>query len=282
VKRSAILFVAVNYGTAEMAMRLAGAFRELPSAGGDLCLAFVDNSDGRDQGELERRLGSSQPSVRCWTAPGNLGYFGGARYGVKLALEAGADPDWIVVSNVDLSFDPQAVKSALACHDGRTTGVVAPAIQSSISGRALNPFMVQRPSAWKMHAYKYVFYPYWGLVGFTFLSDGMVWLRRLIEPRRDDRDGPQNIYAPHGAFIAISRELFSRSAPLDHPPFLFGEEITLAECARRQGLSVVYDPRIRVVHHEHASTATMPNRKRHAYVRDAAAYCADTFFCWKT
>lgn len=276
-----MVFLAVNYGTADLAMRLAEAFRELSCNRNEVCIAFVDNSDGRDKGDLERQLSASQPLIHCWTAPENLGYFGGARYGVNLLAESGADPDWLVISNVDLSFDPAEVKAALARHDWRTIGVVAPAILSATSGRSLNPFMVRRPSVWRMHAYKVIFYPYWGLLGFTYVSGILARLRALIQsPLKSDWVGARNIYAPHGAIIALSRELLARASPLDHPPFLFGEEITVAECARRAGLAVVYDPSIRVIHAEHASTAAVPSRKRHVYVRDAAAYCANRFFGW--
>ena len=260
-------------------MKLADSFSGHAGDRTGVHIAFVDNSDGDDRGDLERRLHSLQPSITVWNAPGNLGYFGGARYGLERAIESGADPDWVVISNVDLSFDPAAVARALVRHDWRTVGVVAPAIRSSISGRPLNPFMIRRPPAWRMHAYKYTFRPYWGLVGYIFVSDAVRRLRRLIRsPRTADEVGPREIYAPHGAFIAISRALLAKASPLDHKPFLFGEEITVAESARCVGMAVIYDPSIEVLHAEHASTAAMPSRKRHAYLREAAAYRADTFF----
>src|SRR5262249_2176510 len=90
--------------------------------------------------------------------------------------------------------------------------------------------------------------------------------------------GPVPIYAPHGSFIAFRRTYFERGGSLNHPVFLFGEEIFVAETARRLGLTISYDRRLEVIHREHKSTGYFPSPRISAYSSQAATYCADQYF----
>lgn len=88
----------------------------------------------------------------------------------------------------------------------------------------------------------------------------------------------RQVYAPHGALMVLSREFFRRGGSLEHPPFLFGEEITIAEEALRVSLPVIYSPSIAVIHEQHASVSRLPSRVHHEFVSHAAAYVADEYF----
>lgn len=277
--RTSVLILAINYGTADKALEFAECLASHAGGNTGLTVAFIDNTDGEKRGWLEQELQVKYPLIACWTAPRNLGYFGGARFGLARATRAGLRPNWVAVTNVDVACDPTELQEVLANHDDSHIGVIAPAIRSSLTGRALNPFLERRPPRWRMHGYKYLFRRYWGLAGYTWLSRVTGGVRQSED---DQREGSilcsRAIYAPHGAFVVLSRELLTRAAPLDHPPFLFGEEFTVAEAARIARMPVLFEPRIRVIHREHASTSAMPSKVRHAYIRDAAAYCADAFF----
>jgi GT2 family glycosyltransferase len=91
-------------------------------------------------------------------------------------------------------------------------------------------------------------------------------------------EGVRTIYAPQGSCLVFSRRYFEQGGSLEYPAFLFGEEIFVAETVLRLGLQVVYDPRLRVWHDEHASTGRLRSRKLARYVGQSAAYLADTFF----
>jgi GT2 family glycosyltransferase len=89
---------------------------------------------------------------------------------------------------------------------------------------------------------------------------------------------PVAIYAPHGSFLIFNWSYFSTGGTLDHPTFLFGEEIFVAEAARRLKLRVVHDPRLVVFHEEHATTGIFPRAAMARYLRESSAYMADQFF----
>ena len=49
---------------------------------------------------------------------------------------------------------------------------------------------------------------------------------------------------------------------LDHPTFLYGEELFIAERAARLGMKVIYDDRYQVLHAEHITTSKMTSEFR--------------------
>jgi len=271
------LFLAVSYGTPDHAKTFGALFR---GARLDHRLVLVDNTQGADAGRLQREFQPASENSRCVTAPDNLGYFGGMRFGFGLDWAREYAADWIVVSNVDVQFDPDAMAAMLAKFDPDATACIAPAIISQLSGVNLNPYMRERPSAMRMQFYKYLFRWYWGLAGYSWMSDqvrGKRGVTRATVPVASP-DESLPIYAAHGSFMILGRNFFSRGGPLAHEPFLFGEEITLAERAREHRLPILYVPAIRVEHAEHVSTSRLPSRLRHRFVSESARILADRYF----
>jgi len=89
---------------------------------------------------------------------------------------------------------------------------------------------------------------------------------------------PEKIYAPHGSFIALHRSYFERGGSLEYGAFLFGEEIFIAETARRLGLTVLYEPSVRIEHTERSTAAGLWNRDASRFRKQASRYLAKTFF----
>lgn len=267
-----ILYIAVNYRTVRHARRFIECLR---GASQNDRLIMVDNTEPerREPLNVDPALGRT---VFERPAPDNLGYFGGARFGIDTQEARDFDPDWTVVSNVDVVFNPAQVRTVMGEYDREAVGVVAPAIVGEPSHENLNPFMVNRPTPWRMRGYGYVFHTYPGYAAYSWLSQ-VVRHRAWRRPRTAGR-GEGAIYAPHGAFMILSREFFRRGGSLDHPPFLYGEEITVAERARAVSLSVRYCPRIRVVHHQHASISALPSRVNHRLAAAASVYVANAYF----
>jgi hypothetical protein len=86
------------------------------------------------------------------------------------------------------------------------------------------------------------------------------------------------VYAAHGSFIIFHRNYFLERNDFSHKPFLFGEEISVAENLRSSQLKAVYWPDLKIKHQEHQSTGRIPNRKMRKFISEASRYCADRFF----
>ena len=230
------------------------------------------------------------PGVEVASPGRNLGYFGGAAYGLRRYLEDNPLPDWVVVSNTDIAFPDRDFFGRLLALYPEGAGVVAPSIHSNLSSRDQNPYMARRPPAARMHFYKWIFRFYPVYTAYHALSLARGKLLSVVPgvtsgnapgdagAAGGPRSSPRSIYAPHGSFVLFHRRYFEAGGNLDHGAFLFGEEVFVAETARRLGLPVEYDPRLALLHREHATTGLFKNRKVARFQWEASAYCAEEFF----
>ncbi len=280
------LVLPISYDSDDETLRYLDCLNSL-SAPPSVAVILIDNTL-RKRGESGPFTGRGRVSVI--RPHGNLGYLGGARYGLSRYLQAHVLPDWIVISNVDLLIQNSDFFERLSDLALPGVAAVAPRIRSMLTGRDQNPYLLHRPSALRMHVYKWVFRSRTllnlteALAAFAkklkthFTRDPGNAGRSNRQSGHDSNFENEHIYAPHGSFLILSKEYFTRGGNLDFPGFLFGEEIYIAETIRRLGLRVVYRPDLEVVHQEHRSTRLFKSRKLAADVAFSAAYCADAFF----
>lgn len=245
-----------------------------------LDIVVVDNSGhGEDDCPLNE-IESNIDNVHVYKSENNLGYFGGASWGLEKYLTTSEMPEWIIVSNTDIYFENQHFLSILVdLYKGNPPEVVAPSIYSDITGLNQNPFMKKRPPAWKMHFYRLVFRFSWIYRVYKVLH----FAKSSLSSRNRDKkyiacaeNMPYPIYAPHGSIIVFNRKYFDNGGTLNYGSFLFDEEIFIGETAHRIGLEVLYEPRIIVFHKEHATTTMTREMLRYKY--QSSKYCATTFF----
>jgi GT2 family glycosyltransferase len=274
-----------------MAQRCVQRIQESPEAS-LISVIVVDNGGSGDRRDLAQRIEASSPSVQYLRAPSNLGYYGGACYGLEALGKTGREFDWVIVANVDVELLPVPIVRFLSeWARSEDVGLVAPAIVSSLSQMDLNPFMVVRPTRRRMRFHRLIHDSHWLSNAYGLARTGISLLaRRLFTSRRqrhvamlpqassDGTQQPRDIYAAHGAFIAFSRLYFQRGGTLNFPGFLFLEEIFVAETARSANLRVVYDPRIRLRHDVHSSTGILRSRTMTRYMQESTDLVVDRFF----
>ncbi len=114
--------------------------------------------------------------------------------------------------------------------------------------------------------------------------ESLSWVKhRTLELVSKDRPAAaasttEKIYAPHGSFIALHRSYFEHGGTLDYGAFLFGEEIFIAETARKLGLTVLYEPAIAIEHTERSTAAGLWNRDASRYRKQASRYLVKNYF----
>lgn len=194
----------------------------------------------------------------------NPGYFGGAALGWRELQLLDRIPDWIIVTNDDIRFAPDFFDQ-LASTNAASIAVIAPDIVVPNTGLHQNPLYLSKPPASRLRLLRW-------LHKHSIVMRLYLLLREFRQfSRRHGNSGSmptsQNIYAPHGACMVFSRQYFEAGGNLDYPCFLYGEEFFVAEAARRIGLSIQVNPKLRVTHHEHATTGLLPSSSvaRHAY-----------------
>jgi len=256
----------------------------------DQKVIIVDNSGDLDNHSILAHLYNDK-RVIIYNPKKNLGYYGGAWWGMQQYLKEFPLPDWIIVCNTDIHFpDSNFFVKLLSYYEENPPSIVAPNIILESSGwlpssyKYQNPHLINRPSKIRMHLYKWItrYYPIY--ISYEILSSlRYKIINTLMHNLAQKHSNTQcnkliNIYAPFGAFIIFNRSYFESDGTLDHGNLIFGEEIFVAETAYRLNLKVVFDPRLTVIHREHSSIAFLKSKQRAFYAREAAAYCADTFF----
>jgi len=252
-----------------------------------LRIIVVDNNEG---GNLDLRLSTLaelDPHVRILHPKRNLGYFGAANWGLQKYLNNAPLPDWVIVSNTDISF-PRSdfFKLLFSLYPNNAPAVIAPSIESTLSRVDQNPQIRQRPSEikWRLYTWIFRYYPTFTLYYMMSLLKHILYgfLRKILRfasnREKISQLHPQVIYAPHGSFILFHRSYFDAGGNLEQDTFIFGESIIIAETIRRLNLNIIYDPRLSVLHHEHATTKIFKSRKIARYQWKASIYCFNKFF----
>lgn len=283
-----ILTICVNYNNDKETQQFVS---ELLIQKGDFSqkVIVVDNSESPSLDSPLYSLFKSDSRVLIINSGKNLGYFGGAALGFREYSKEFPLPDWVIVCNTDIDLiQPDFLSKLCNFHAVNPPAVIAPSVYSTLSKVNQNPNMQHRPTVARMHFYKWISRYHPTFVAYQTLAlakqkllavthrNPVVTDGDAVENRR--QPAPRAIYAAHGSFIVFHRSYFEAGGNLDHGAFLFGEEVFVAETIRRLGLTAIYDPRLVVLHREHAATGVLKNQKRFLYVREATAYCADNFF----
>lgn len=213
---------------------------------------------------------------------GNVGYFGGAARALDVLRTDGL-PDWVVVSNTDISFpDPDLFEKLARRHRGGPYDVIAPALWSSHTGANQNPHLPERPSRRRLQNQLALTSSYVAANAYHALAYAKGRVRGLRRSAPAGSGPPRPIYAPHGAFIVFRRSYFEGGGDLAYGGFLYGEEVFIGETARRLGLRVGYDPALVVQHDEHATTKTglriFRSRQSLAVVHESYRHLLDTYY----
>jgi GT2 family glycosyltransferase len=291
VRRPKFLCLCVNYRNDAETFEFARQLATLPGYDGDVCV--VSNSPSAMLPELltlnRGRMDDSRLLVLFPDA--NLGYFGGAAFGLKNYLIENPLPEWVMVSNTDIAFPDHGLFAKLVnfYRDPiAMPAILAPDILLESRGalpstvRRQNPFMETRPRPARLKFLRAVsqWYPiYAAFELLTALRYALVNAMRLGKRTSTEAEiQPRTVYAAFGACILFHRSYFEAGGSLDFPAFLFGEELFVAESARALGLSIQFDPRLRVVHREHGAVRLLSSRQMARHMRDSLHVLVRTYF----
>lgn len=280
-----LLFLCVNYADDANTLALISSVRD-QTAADHVAIIVVDNTErSKSTGRLKTELAGAS-RVTLLEPKTNLGYFGGAAWGLEQYRATHANlPEWLILSNPDIIIPaPDFLEQLLARGAGHAHAVIAPSIRSAVTGQELGVFMARRPSPWQIRMYKYLFRFYPTLLLYETLSLmnnrlAKLWHRLKTIPQSPAPPAAiRPIYAPHGSFIIFRKTYFASGGSLQYGAFLFGEELFIGESARHLNLTVAYDPALVVIHKEHAVTGFFRSRAMARYQRESAAFGADVLF----
>lgn len=275
------LILCVNYNNDRESLSFAKSVLNQPNFKG--LVYIISCSKIKKNSQLNNKANSR---IKIIETQNNIGYFGGASYGLKKYLSKSRLPDWVIVSNTDIKFaDKKFFKTLDKIRKCNNSAIFAPDIhlhQKSWTASTLtkqNPAMLQRPglakmllllgiSKWKLTYIAYEFY--------TELRMGLY--NKIFEKKKNNTKIGRNIYAAFGACIIFHKTYFMQGGDLDFKSFLFGEEIYVAERALQLSLQTYFEPRLRLIHQEHSATSVLGAARRQINVYNSLKYLVKNFF----
>ena len=218
----------------------------------------------------------------------NLGYYGAASFALSRYTQIHSFPDWVIVSNTDVviinrDFFEILIKKHNSC---KKAAVVSPHIQSDSSPVEWISYQKERSSLRNIKIKKFVYNIYPLLILYDFYTY-VRWLFRhkflsvfyiSKENAKHLKEKEFIVYAPAGAYTIFKKSYFLAGGTLNLGTFLYGEEVFVAETARRLGVDIYHDPSLKIVHKGYATTNIFSSPQILKYKKDAMNYIYSDFF----
>ena len=205
-------------------------------------------------------------------SPGsNLGYLPGCSYGLDWYKQNHAMPDWVVVSNTDLTIPSDLF--SITRHATKEVGQASPVVEDS-DGSQQNPHLITRPTIQRMRILRAVHY-------FSFIGAAYIWAsshRKQSRRRPVLASAELELYSAHGSIFFLSRKFFESGGTISGSPMLYSEELFIGEQLRKLGLKSICYRNYRVLHESHAQTGLLGARAKSRLTRDANRQIFDRFY----
>ncbi len=218
-----------------------------------------------------------EQNVEIIGAGENLGYFGGAAYALDYFRRKYTTlPSHVIISNMDLEFvEPSFLENLI--NEKSNFDLAGPSIISASSHVDLNPFSKTIYSKSKLHFLKFIFsfYP------FYLIYQTMSLIKRKFKGSNigsSPSNNLEDVYALHGSFMVFRPGFFEKGGNFNFGSFLYGEELFVAEQARRKAMRSVFLPSLKLIHKEHTTTGTYKSRKHIGFMKDSINYLLKNFF----
>lgn len=255
---------AVHYGK-ELATTQRFVKSVMPLLGEGINMVIINN-------EVEFDLSALQTDfISVVNSEINRGYFGAAKFGTELYPYDNLD--FIIVCNNDLEIESpdffQILEEKMKRYD-----VVAPSTKT-LDGIEQNPHREHRPSKFRKLYYKLYFSGY----AIAWLLDKAIMFKKNLSKSIATDNTEREVFSPHGAFMIFNQTYFQKGGNIDHEPFLYGEEDSIAAQADKLKMKIGFVPTLKILHLESQSTGKGVSRKKFIYQKKAYNYI-QTKFPW--
>lgn len=266
IMRKEVLLICVDYFSYRETVEYVNTILKTDS---HVKIILVCNS-GRD--EFPKDFINGGPRLCIYDFGKNLGYMQAAHLGLLEYLKSNPLPDWIILSNTDISFHANDFFETLS-HDPRTGSILAPDIISS-DGYHQNPFLSYRPSGKKLRFLRLIYSSPFIFKLYSFAAN----IKAKLLKSKNVKITKKPIYAPHGSFVIIGSGYFQAGCTLEHPTFLYGEELFIAERARENNIPVMFEPAYKIYHAEHVVTGKLGGKSKAGYLKESITYFFNKYY----
>ena len=262
-----ISFVVVNYLQEDYLNKMLLSISNIFPKEFDITVVVVDNSNSINTStffETRKKISNKIAIKICKN--NNDGYLKGLSTGAKLVPSS--KTDFVFLCNPDLEFQKCDWLGILSSYQD-TRILLAPQIITP-TGENQNPnrvksfskleIFVQDISTWNYGTYK-------------FLTSARKTLKKILTNIKSKKTyaRKQEIWLPHGSCIIVDFITLKESNFFYENIFLQGEEVIIAEKARRQGAFVMFEPNLKVLHNVASATGKLPGKSKFETWRESYA-----------
>ena len=258
LKSGEVILFCVNYNSYDkVAEYLQSLDNAALQAACNVTVIVADNSDPVEKLEFI----PEKIQVHHVVTHQNLGYLGGVTYAIRERNIDLSQYDYIIISNVDVFVCDEFFCQLSDADISDDVGCIAPSIYSLAMCYDRNPQRIRRIPKLRLWLLRVMYtFPILYTIHLKFFSS------RKYENHTYEK---MEIYSPHGSFMIFTKKFAPFLQTFVFPVFLFGEELYFAENLRICGLSVIYDPSIKVKDYDHVNTGQLKNSVRMKWNREA-------------
>ncbi len=208
----------------------------------------------------------------------NVGYIGAAAVAFDYYMTNNGNqlPDYFIISNFDLSFDPiRFFDKLIMLLDESGVSVAGPHIVSSLNGASLNPMYKRRLTSSHLQRLIRVTNNYKVFFAYQLLHYAK---RKLTAKSSGSYASVEDTYAVHGSMMILAKSFFEKGGTLKYDSFLYGEEIYIAEQCRELGLKTMVFHELKVTHHEHSTTGNIKNRMHMKFLNSSLKFLHSKYY----
>ncbi len=241
----------------------------------DVLATVIDNGSG-NPGLLDK-MKQSNEFVSVYHPEDNLGYFGAANYGLdQYTQTCSVLPDFIIICNSDISFaGDNFISELITISEMKDFDILGPDVYSDFLKYHQNPYIVRRISRRRMKMY------YWltaNVILYTLFTLVHLIKRRLFRSGQLLAKEDMQVYAIHGSFMVFRKSYFDRGGSIQYPLLLFGEELFIAETALKKGFKLIFEPSLKIIHKQHATTGTFKSSRAVHLMHQSYSWLITNFF----
>lgn len=266
-KKRSFTFIAVNYNGASHTRKYLESVEALSKDVGDEVKAIiVDNQSSEDDKRQVLAFSKNLNYCHVIELEKNIGYFKGLNAALQ-TLQCSAD-DYVIIGNNDLTFNSDFLVNLKKIEYAQDVLVIAPNI-ITLDGRRQNPHVISKVGRLDKVKADFYFLNYYLTQSIRVMNRLLKRLKRGGEKVPAPEFGQMRIKRGIGACYVLTPHFFRHFDRLDDRVFLWGEEALLSHQVESVAGATLYDPTIKITHHESASVSFIDSKARYKIVKES-------------
>jgi GT2 family glycosyltransferase len=244
------------------------------SISSDINLVIVANKYGdMTEDNFSDELMKINLKIHLYKPGRNLGYLNGLIYGYNQFVMRQEPPEWIVMSNTDITFSSnEFFKDFYKDKYNKNIWLIGPSIYSLENKSYDNPQYKNRHTLKSLEKRIFIFKR--PILAYYYLKVASI-KAKLIKRKKEDS---QYSYSLHGCFFFLNKNFMEILKDKKFGPLMYSEEAYLAELVRLNNKKCYYNSKIELIHTGSTVTGKLEIHKRSNFFLESLVFIKKEFY----